>query len=113
MDRITKSNLQARVKDINCILEELGVNIDASISGANGGWSLVGNKGSHNLSRTGHIPKRELYDQMTTVIEILYEVSRQQRGNCSFHHLNNKEMVTAIENDWVKEYEKPATIHLS
>jgi hypothetical protein len=79
-NQITRANLQARVNDINRILaDDFNVDIDASISGANGGWSLVGDKESRNISRTGHMPKRELYNQMTTILEILYEVSRQQR----------------------------------
>ena len=78
-DRITNNNLLARVNDINRILAELGVEIDASISGAYGGVSLVGDKGSRHVSRNGFMPKRELYHQLTTVVEVLFEISRQQR----------------------------------
>ena len=79
-DRITKGNLEARAEQINRVLAEIGVDIDASISGANGGFSLVGDKGSRNISRTGHMPKRELYNQLNTTLQVLYEVSRQLRA---------------------------------
>jgi hypothetical protein len=79
-ETITKHNVQARVNAINTILAELGVDIDASISSQYGGVSLVGDNGSHNYSKNGHIPKRELYNQLQTVVEVLYEISRQQRG---------------------------------
>ena len=78
-DRITLGNLQARALQINRVLAEIGVDIDAGISGAYGGVALVGAGGSRHYSRTGHIPKRELYNQLNTVLEVLYEVGRQQR----------------------------------
>ena len=80
MEPITNTNLQARANQINSILKELGVDIDASISGAYGGVSLVGDRESRNYSKTGHMPKRELYNLMNTAIEILHEVSRQIRN---------------------------------
>ena len=80
MDRITFTNLRARAEQINRELAELDVDIDASISGAHGGVSLEGEKGSRHLSRNGYMPKRELYNQLNTTLEILYEVSRQIRN---------------------------------
>jgi len=78
--RTTKQNLERKAKHINMMLEELGINIDASISYAYGGASLVGDKGSRNISKNGHMPKSELYYQMATVEEIVYEISRQLRS---------------------------------
>jgi len=78
--RITNGNLEGQAKQINQVLAEIGVDIDASISGAYGGVSLVGDKGSRHISRNGHMPKRELYNQLNTTLEVLYEVSRQLRA---------------------------------
>ena len=78
MDRITRQNLTASAEQINRILSELGVNIDASIYGSYGGFQLEGFNGSHKFS-LGIRTKRELYDQLRTVKEVLYEVSRQLR----------------------------------
>lgn len=78
-DRITWSNLRARVGVINAILNDLGVDIGADVSGAYGGVALVGFNGSVDFSRTGHIPKRELYQQLITLETVLFEVSRQVR----------------------------------
>ena len=78
MDRITRQNLTVSAEQINRILSELGVNIDASIYGAYGGVQLEGFSGSHKFS-LGIRTKRELYDQLRTVTQVLYEVSRQLR----------------------------------
>ena len=79
MERITVGNIRARTEQLNRVLSDIGVDIDASLYGANGGWSINGFGGSHNFS-TGIRTKREIYDQFNTAVNILYEVSRQQRG---------------------------------
>jgi len=78
MDRITQKNIRAKTEQLNRVLAELGVDIDASIYGANGGWSINAFDGSVNVSQ-GIRTKREIYDQLYTAIEILYQVGRQQR----------------------------------
>ena len=78
MDRITQKNIQAKTEQLNRVLAELGVDIDASLYGANGGYSINAFDGSHNFS-IGIRSKREIYDQLYTAIEILYQVGRQQR----------------------------------
>ena len=76
--QITRRDLEATAEHINRVLQSLGVDIGASIDGASGGVQLRGDNGSRTYN-DGHIPKRELYNQMHTVLNVLYEVSRQQR----------------------------------
>ena len=79
VDRITTGNLQAKIKRINGLLSELGVDIDGSLAGAYGGVQFQGFDGSHNYSQ-GFITKRELYHQLYTLESVLFEVSRQVRA---------------------------------
>lgn len=80
MDKVGEGDLITRIQVLNGILHDLGVDIGANISGAYGGYQLVGFNGSVEFSRTGHIPKRELYNQLNTLTTVLFEVSRQVRA---------------------------------
>ena len=82
MDKITQKNIRAKTEQLNRVLAELGVDIDASLYGANGGWSINAFDGSVNVSQ-GIRTKREIYDQLHTAIEILYQVrsNRNSVGN--------------------------------
>ena len=51
MDKITQKNIQAKTEQLNRVLAELGVDIDASLYGANGGYSINAFDGSVNVSQ--------------------------------------------------------------
>ena len=82
-DRTRKEQLEISVKQLNRILKEINVDIDASISGANGGVSLVGFEGSKEFSSRQSRP--EMISTIHAMQEVLYEVSRQMRTNRDGH----------------------------
>jgi len=76
-NRITLETLKASAEQVNRILAELGVDIDASIDAAYGRVKLVGFNGSQDFS--SRMTKSELFYAIKTVQDVLYEVSRQSR----------------------------------
>jgi len=95
-ERTTTRDLETRVRGINSILEELGVEIDGGLSVGNGGASFVGFKGTTPFN-VGRPSKRELFWQLVTVEKVLVEVSRQIRKT----HINLEE----VHDNWERGFE--------
>jgi len=79
-NKTTIGSLKVAAEQVNQILAEIGVDIDASISGVNSKVRLDGFNGSKPFSQ-GYVPKIELRTAILAIQAVLYEVSRQLRVN--------------------------------
>ena len=73
----TKSDLEKQIDYLNLVIKDnFDVDIKLELNYANGGARLGNNNGMEFSNR---IPKTELYWNLQTVKDILFEIGRQQR----------------------------------